>query len=138
VPVLAEDVVIHLGDSDMPAPEWPLYGGRVPSTIWSGGFYLVDPGRSDWTLWIELEQQAEVGVRVTVNSTPLAPDLPVADYARRWLSARRRVPVGLLRPGYNELAVAGVRLAPDLQHKNYTWNDFEFRNIRLVRESSPR
>jgi hypothetical protein len=138
VPVLAEDVVIHLGDSDVPAPEWPLYGGRNPSQAWTGGFYLVDPGRSDWTLWIELEQQAEVGVRVTVNGTALAPDLPVADYARRWLSARRRVPVGLLRPGYNELAVTGVRLAPDLQHKNYTWNDFEFRAIRLVRESSPR
>ena len=138
VAVLAEDVLIHLGDSEVPSPEWPLYGGRNPSRVWSGGFYLVDPGRSDWTLWMELEQQNEVGVRVTINGTPLSPDLPVADFARRWLSVRRRVPVGLLRPGYNELAVAGVRLAPDLQHKNYTWNDFEFRNIRLVRGSGSR
>jgi hypothetical protein len=138
VPVLAADALIHLGDSEVPPPEWPLYGGRNPSTVWIGGFYLRDPGRSDWTLWLELEQQNEVGVRVTINGTALSPDLPVADFARRWLSVRRRVPITLLRPGYNELAVTGVRLAPDLQHKNYTWNDFEFRNIRLLRASNAR
>jgi hypothetical protein len=135
VPVLAEDVLIHLGDSELPPPERPLYAGRNPSQVWTGGFYLVDPGRSAWTLWLELNQQNEVGVSLTLNGVTLSPDLPVADFARRWLTVRRGVPAVVLKPGYNELTVTGVRLAPDLQHKNYTWNDFEFRNIRLVRDA---
>jgi hypothetical protein len=137
VPILAEDVVVHLGDSDLPSPWWPLFAGRRPSVTWTGGFYLNDPDSSDWVLVLELMQQNEVGAGVAINGTSLSPDLPLGDFARRWLTVRRQVPVSALRPGYNELTVTTARLAPDLQHDEFVWDDFQIRNLRLV-ASSPR
>jgi hypothetical protein len=131
VQVLAEDVVVHLGDSDLASPWWPLFAGRKPSTAWTGGFYLQDPGRADWVLAVELMQQNEIGARVTVNGIALTPDLPLTDFTRRWLTVRRRVPASALRPGYNELTLTTVRLAPDLQHEEFVWDDFQLRNLRL-------
>jgi hypothetical protein len=78
-------------------------------------------------------QQNEVGAGVAVNGLALSPDLPQMDFARRWLTVRRRVPVAALRPGYNEITVTAARLAPDLQHAEFTWDDFQIRNIRLER-----
>jgi hypothetical protein len=131
VQVLAEDAIVHLGDSDLPSPWWPLFAGRKPSIAWTGGFYIQDPGRSDWTLALELMQQNEYGASVSVNGLTLSPDLPLEDFARRWLTVRRRVPVSALRPGYNEVTVRTVRLAPDLQHDEFAWDDFQIRNVRL-------
>ena len=133
VTILAEDAIIHLGDTDVKPPWWPLYGGRKPSITWTGGFYLRDPGSTDWVLLLESVQQNEVGASVTVNGVPLSPDLPQQDFTRRWLTVRRTVPVSLLRPGYNELTFISVRLIPDAQHDEYVWSDFQFRNVRLVR-----
>ena len=76
-------------------------------------------------------QQNEYGVSVTINGVTLSPDLPLADFARRWLTVRRHVPVSALRPGYNELKITTVRLAPDLQHDEFAWDDFQIRNVRL-------
>jgi hypothetical protein len=133
VPILAEDVIVHLGDSDLPSPWWPLFAGRKPSIAWTGGFYLRNPGASDWALVLELMQQNEIGASVAINGVDLSPDLPIEDFARRWLTVRRRVPVSALRPGYNELTVTTARLAPDLQHDEFAWDDFQIRNVRLVR-----
>lgn len=124
---------MHLGDSDLPSPWWPLFSGHKPSITWTGGFYLRDPGHSDWTLWLELMQQNEVGTRVAVNGVPLSPDLPQADFARRWLAVRRPLPASLLHPGYNELTITAARLAPDAQRADFAWDDFQIRNVRLVR-----
>jgi hypothetical protein len=131
--ILASDAVIHLGDTDVKPPWWPLYAGRKPSITWTGGFYLADPGATDWVLLMELMQQNEMGNSVKINGTPLSPDLPQQDFARRWMTVRRVVPASLLRPGYNELTFVTVRLAPDTQHDEYVWSDFQFRNVRLVR-----
>jgi hypothetical protein len=136
VPILAQDAVVHLGDSDLLSPWWPLFSGRKPSIAWTGGFYLRDPGTSDWVLVLELMQQNEIGASLVINDVALSPDLPLGDFARRWLTVRRDVPVSILAPGYNELTVTAVRLAPDLQHDEFAWDDFEIRNVRLVR--SPR
>ncbi|MDX1524226.1 MAG: hypothetical protein R3264_21530, partial [Anaerolineae bacterium] len=133
VPILGEDVIIHLGDSNLQPPWWPLHAGHKPSITWTGGFYLVDPGQTDWVLMLELMQQVEVGATVEVNGTPLTPDLPQQDHARRWLTVRRPVPVSLLHPGYNELSITTVRLVPDAQHDEYVWSDFQLKNVRLVR-----
>jgi hypothetical protein len=137
VPVLAEDAIVHLGDSDLLSPWWPLFAGRKPSITWTGGFYLHDPGSSDWALALELMQQNEYGAKVTVNGVALSPDLPLEDFARRWLTVRRVVPNSALRPGYNELTISTARLAPDLQHDEFTWDDFQIRNVRLE-AASPR
>nr|NIN09367.1 hypothetical protein [Planctomycetales bacterium]NIP05545.1 hypothetical protein [Planctomycetales bacterium] len=137
VSVLAEDVIVHLGDSDLPSPWWPLFAGHKPSITWTGGFYIQDPGNSDWTLALELMQQNEYGASIAVNGVVLAPDLPLGDFARRWLTVRRQVPVSALRPGYNQVTVTTVRLAPDLQHDEFAWDDFQIRNVRLE-AASPR
>jgi hypothetical protein len=133
VPILAEDVIVHLGDSDLLSPWWPLFAGRKPSIAWTGGFYLRDPGASDWMLLLELMQQNEIGASLVVNGVALSPDLPLEDFARRWLTVRRDVPASVLRPGYNQLTVTTARLAPDLQHDEFAWDDFQIRNVRLVR-----
>jgi hypothetical protein len=132
VSVLAEDVIVHLGDSDLPSPWWPLYAGRKPSITWTGGFYLNDPGNTDWVLALELMQQNEFGASIAINGVALAPDLPLQDFSRRWLTVRRQVPVSALRPGYNELTVTTARLSPDLQHDGFAWDDFQLRNVRLM------
>ena len=137
VQVLAEDAIVHLGDSDLPSPWWPLLAGRKPSITWMGGFYIQDPGNSDWTLALELMQQNEYGASVAVNGVVITPDLPLGDFARRWLTVRRQVPVSALRPGYNQVTVSTVRLAPDLQHDEFAWDDFQIRNVRLE-ATSPR
>ncbi len=132
VTILAKDAMVHLGDSDLKPPWWPLYAGRKPSKTWTGGFYLPDPGSMDWVLVLELVQQNEVGARIAVNGVALSPDLPQQDFTRRWLTVRRPVPASLLRPGYNVLTFTAVRLIPDAQHDEYVWSDFQFRYVRLV------
>ncbi|MBI1876633.1 MAG: hypothetical protein HYR94_00020 [Chloroflexi bacterium] len=134
VHILGRDSIIHLGDTDVKPPWWPLYAGRKPSLTWTGGFYVADPGSRDWVLLMELLHQNEMGNNVTINGTPLAPDLPQQDFARRWLTIRRTVPVSLLRPGYNELTFTSIRIAPDVEHYDYVWDDFQVRNVRLVRQ----
>jgi hypothetical protein len=134
ISILAHDAIIHLGDTDVKPPWWPLYAGRKPSITWTGGFYMDNPGPTDWVLLMELMQQNELGNNVQINGTPLAPSLPQQDFARRWMTIRRTVPASLLHPGYNELTFVTVRLAPDTQHDDYVWSDFQIRNVRLVKE----
>lgn len=134
ISILARDAIIHLGDTDVKPPWWPLYGGRKPSITWSGGFYVTDPGTQDWTLLLELLQQNETGNSIIINGIPLSPDLPQQDFTRRWMTIRRTVPASLLRPGYNEITFITVRLAPDVEQEGYVWSDYQFRNVRLVRE----
>jgi hypothetical protein len=133
VQILGQDVVIHLGDSHERPPWWPLFGGRKPSVTWMGGFYLNKPGTMDWILLLELMQLNEIGTTVAINGVTLSPDLPQQDYTRRWLTMRRTVPVSLLQPGYNEFTITAARLLPDVQHRNFVWDDMQVRNVRLVR-----
>ncbi|MCB0163963.1 MAG: hypothetical protein KDI79_07050 [Anaerolineae bacterium] len=132
--ILGQDVIIHLGDTDLQPPWWPLFGGRKPSLSWTGAFYLVDPGTTDWRLTLELMQQNEIGATVAINGVPLSPDLPQQDFTRRWLSVQRGAPVELLRPGYNEITVTTVRLLPDAQQDEFVWDDFQVKHITLARD----
>lgn len=134
ISILAKDVIIHLGDTDLQPPWWPLFGGRKPSVTWSGGFYLADPGNSEWRLSLELMQQNEIGATVAINGVPLSPDLPQQDFTRRWLSVHRVAPVELLREGYNELTFTTVRLLPDAQQDEFVWDDFQVKHVRLEQQ----
>ncbi|MCB9098030.1 MAG: endo-1,4-beta-xylanase [Anaerolineales bacterium] len=131
--ILGQDVIIHLGDTDLQPPWWPLFGGRKPSLTWTGAFYVTEPGSSDWRLTLELMQQNEIGATVAINGVPLSPDLPQQDFTRRWLSVQRRAPVELLRAGYNEVTLTTVRLLPDAQQDEFVWDDFQVKHISLVR-----
>lgn len=132
IQILATDTWIHLGDSNLQPPWWPLYGGRQPSLQWTGGFYMPAAGQTDWTLWLEVMQQNEIGATVAINGVRLRPDLPPQDFTRRWLTVRRTVPSTALRSGYNEISVTTVRLLPDAQHDEFVWDDFQVRHIRLT------
>jgi GH35 family endo-1,4-beta-xylanase len=134
ITILSEDVVIHLGDSNLATPWRPLFAGRYPSLVWTGGFYLNDPGRQDWVLRLEMTQQSDLGAHMSVNGVRLQPDLPQQDFTRRWITSARVAPANILRPGHNEITVNTVSLIPDAHHYDYVWNDFEFRHVRLARE----
>ena len=96
----------------------------------------IGPNRVGYYGLLEMLQNNELGTVVAVNGVPLTPDLPQQDYTRRWLTMHRTVPVSLLRPGYNELTITMVSLLPDTQHRNFVWDDFQVRNIRLVRPAA--
>lgn len=130
--ILGADVKIHLGDTDLQPPWWPLFGGRKPSLTWSGSFYLVDPGETDWSISLELMQQNEIGAMIAINGVRLTPNLPQQDFTRRWLTVHRMVPHDLLQSGHNQLTVTTVRLLPDAQQDEFVWDDFQIQNIRLT------
>jgi hypothetical protein len=94
---------------------------------------MAGPVSTGWELVFELMQQNEIGATVAINGTPLTPDLPQQDFTRRWLAVRRTVPAELLQPGYNEITFTTVRLIPDAQQDNFVWDDFQIRNVRLIR-----
>lgn len=129
---LAADTQVHLGDSELPPPWWPLYGGRNPSTVWQGGFYLRPVPTDPQVLSIEVMQPNEYGTEVRLNGRRLnARPLPVDDYTSQWLTFNLPVPCDGLRAGYNEVEVRTGHLLPAFQHKYYVWDDILIRNVRL-------
>ena len=70
--------------------------------------------------------------RVRVNGQTVG-YLPSQTWADMWMSAALPVPAGLLRPGYNELAVEVGRAIPDCQVVGNAWDELLFRRARLER-----
>lgn len=110
----------------------PLYGARNPSLVWRGGFYVPWHELDGWTLRLEYMHSIAQTNAVGLNDQLLG-YLPARDNAPTWVSVAFPVPAGLLRPGYNELAVEVSRLSPDYQTSDFTWGDVQFRRIRLER-----
>ncbi|MGH2542563.1 MAG: hypothetical protein ACRDIB_07195, partial [Ardenticatenaceae bacterium] len=135
---LAPDVRIHLGDSEYPSPWWPLYGGRVPSLEWQGGFYLREIPTERQTLLLEILQPNQFGNEIRLNGSRLHPAaLPVADFTAQWLTLRLPIAPAQLRPGWNELSIRAGHLPPDFHKEGYIWDDVQLRNVRLVPSRSP-
>jgi hypothetical protein len=138
VPILARDTIVHLGDSDLPAPFVPLYKYRNPAVEWKGEFYLSDADllarqTAPWTLSLELMQVNDFDSRIWVNDVPLQPAyLPVEDFTSKWVTARFAVPPNTLRVGYNALALRDGKLLPAFQQLGFTWDEFQFRNVQLL------
>ncbi len=130
---LEEDVVIHLGDNRWPTPWLPLYRGLLPSTVWSGEFYVRDPGEGSWTLHIDVMQNNERGNYLMVNGRPLEPPyFPVEDYSRSWFSLAYQVPADYLQVDLNEVTVVVGKAIPARHHPG-TYEDLQFRDIVLER-----
>lgn len=129
--VLREDVVLHLGDSELPPPWVPLWQGQNPAAEWKADFYVGTVRSRDWTLYAELMQPNERGSHFSINGHRLAPDLPVEDYSRTWVAHSWPVPAAYLRPGLNHLELAVGMDIPDYQQEGYTWDDLQIRNIFL-------
>jgi hypothetical protein len=138
-PILARDVVVHLGDSEYPAPFFPLYNNNNPAVDWKGDFYLRqdDLARGgtelDWSLLIELMQVNDLDTRIWVNDVPLEPAfLPAEDFTSRWVTAHLAVPRSALRLGHNAVSIRNGKLLPPFQQAGFTWDEFQFRNVQLV------
>ena len=157
VEVLADDVVIHLGDNEFDWPWVPLHQGPgrqpvwgdqfrrwerekthfwkvapVPSVVWRGQFYVRDPGRRDWKLHLELMQNNERGNYLTVNGHRVEPrTFPVEDFTRCWVALSFVVPARYLRPGPNEVAISLSRQIPDYRQIG-VWDDLQFKDIWLM------
>jgi GH35 family endo-1,4-beta-xylanase len=130
---LAEDVIIHLGDNHWPTPWLPLHQGQLPSPVWTGQFYLRDPGEAQWSLHIEVMQNNERTNYVLVNGHPLEPPyLPTEDYSRSWVSVDYQIPAGYLQPGVNEITVVVGKQIP-ARHQAGTYEDLQFRDVSLER-----
>lgn len=130
---LAADTQVHLGDSELPPPWWPLYGGRNPSTAWRGGFYLRARLTEPQVLSLEVMQPNEYGTEVRLNGQRLNHrPLPVDDFTSQWLTISLPVPCDELQAGYNEVEVRISHLIPAFQQKRYVWDDLLIRNVRLL------
>jgi beta-xylosidase len=133
VRALADDVIIHLGDNHWPTPWVPLYHGQLPSPIWTGEFYVREPGDGIWTLSIELMQNNERTNYLLVNGHPVEPPyFPPEDYSRSWVSLNYRVPADCLQRGLNELTIVVGKEIPSRQRPG-TYEDLQFRDIVLRR-----
>ncbi len=93
--VLARDAVVHLGDSEYPAPWVPLYLTRNPSTVWTGEFYLRAADLSSvsfdqpWRLTMELMQVNDLNSQILVNDQRvLPPYLADEDFTSIWVAAQ--------------------------------------------------
>lgn len=137
-PVLARDAIVHLGDSEYPAPWVPLYRTQNPSVEWKGEFYLRDVdldrrGDREWTLTMELMQVNDFDSRVWVNDVPLTPPfLPAENFTSQWVTAQFRIPPGTLRVGYNAVSLHNGKLLPALQQHGFTWDEFQFRHVMVL------
>lgn len=134
-PVLARDSIIHLGDSEYPAPFLPLYKTQNPAVEWKGEFYLraSELRGGEWQLLVELMQVNDFDTRIALNDTPLSPQfLPVEDFTSRWVTAQFDIPPNTLRAGYNAVSIHNGKLVPALQQSGFTWDEFQFRNVRVV------
>ena len=132
VEILASDVTLHLGDSELPPPWRPLRKGANPADTWEADFYILDPGTEDWTLYAELMQPNERTSTVYINGQRLTPNLPVEDYSRTWTAHTWQVPINLLRPGLNRLQLQVGMDLPDYQQTGYVWDDVQIRHVFLA------
>ncbi len=137
--VLARDAVVHLGDSEYPAPFFPLYKTRNPAVEWKGEFYLTpgdlegDLANRPWTLAVELMQVNDFDSRVWVNDVPVEPAfLPAEDFQSRWVTAQFRIPAGVLHAGYNAVSIHDGKLLPALQQAGFVWDEVQLRNVRII------
>lgn len=137
VPVLAADVVVHLGDSDFSRPWAPLYAARNPSVVWRGVAYVPDEALAadaSWQLRLLAMQSNVWDNYLWINGRRLEPPLPVEDFGGQWVSVAWEVPAAWLRPGPNELALTIGRTHPLLADLRFAWDDVQIRDVVLIGE----
>lgn len=131
VQIVAEDVIIHLGDKDLPEPWVPLYKGLRRSPRWEGAFHLGEPGVEDWRLTIRIMQSNFWSNRIWINGRPLPAPMPIDDFSRTWVMQSWRVPATWLRPGLNRIVVTIAHAPPLIQDRRFTYDDIQLTDVRL-------
>jgi polysaccharide biosynthesis protein PslG len=131
--VLAADVTVHLGDTEMPVPWAPLYKGRPRSPHWEGVVYVADPGEEAWKLTLRIMQSNFWSNRVWINGEPLPAPMPIDDFSKSWIAHTWTIPAGKLRPGPNRIAVTLAHSTPLIQAERFTYDDLQIKDIVLWR-----
>ncbi|MCS6825544.1 MAG: hypothetical protein NZ553_02920 [Caldilinea sp.] len=131
VQVVAEDVVIHLGDKDLPDPWVPLYRGLRRSPRWEGVFYLDDPGSREWRLSLRIMQSNFWSNRIWINGHPLSEPMPIEEFGRTWVMHSWRVPAEFLQPGLNRIVVVIAHAPPRIQDRRFTYDDIQFTDVQI-------
>lgn len=132
VQIVADDVVIHLGDKDLPDPWVPLHRGLRRSPRWEGVFYLDDPGSSEWRLSLRIMQSNFWSNRIWINGHPLPAPMPIEDFSRTWVMHSWRVPAEFLQPGLNRIVVAIAHAPPLIQDRRFTYDDIQFTDVQIA------
>lgn len=138
IQVLAEDVVIHLGDKDLPEPWVPLYRGLRRSPRWEGVFYLDEPGSEEWLLTLRIMQSNFWSNRIWLNGHLLSEPMPIDDFSRTWVMHSWRVPADFLQPGLNRIVVTVAHAPPLIQDRRFTYDDIQITDVQLTRAPSER
>ena len=132
LPVLAPDITVHLGGTQLDPPWVPLYANKTPSTVWTGTFYLNAQDLHPWRLTMELMQVNELDNRVLVNGQPVDPPfLPAEDFTSIWVSAAFQVSRNTLHVGANTVTVLDAKLFPSAQSPGFVWDNLQIRNVVL-------
>lgn len=137
VAVLAADVVVHLGDTDLSRPWVPLYAARNPSVVWRGVAYVPDQALADgkpWRLSLLAMQSNVWDNYLWVNGHRLEPALPVEDFGGQWVSVAWEVPAAWLQAGPNEFALTVGRTHPLVQVAGFVWDDLQIKDVVLSKE----
>jgi hypothetical protein len=133
VQIMAKDVIIHLGDKDLPEPWVPLYKGLRRSPRWEGVFYLDEPGSEDWLLTLRIMQSNFWSNRIWINGYLLPEPMPIEDFSRTWVMHSWRVPAEFLQPGLNRIAVTIAHAPPLIQDRRFTYDDLQITDVQLSR-----
>ena len=137
IEILAPDAPIRLGDIGWLHPHWVhLYeGGENFSPLWAGEFFLGDDQVGpDYELLIETMQVDQPTNRVQINGVDVARlhARPRLDPTSTWVMQRLAVPGSVLQAGVNTLTVRSGQRNPSRQYDWWRWENFQFRNARLV------
>lgn len=135
ITILAPDVVIHLGDDTSPPAGWvPLFNRLIPSLEWRADFFVPD-SRGAWELSALIQAGRESTSKVLLNNWYVYPGfttLTETGDASTWRTITATVPIGVLRPGPNEILVRTGLHPPYRQVTGDIWDDFQIRDVRVT------
>ncbi len=136
IEILAADVTIRLGDRSTLHPHWVhLYGGAQVSQQWQGEFFLPPAAaRRPTQLLLETMQVDQPTNMLFINDQQIGHLMPRAqpDPTSSWVTQELSIPVGLLRPGVNQIVLRVGARNPAWQYDYWRWENLQFRHLRLV------
>ncbi len=135
--ILETDAIIRLGDRGTLHPHWVhLYeGGERFSPRWQGEFFLTEAqAEGEYELLFETMQIDQPANRLRLNGVEIGrlQPRPRPDPTSTWATQRFTVPAGVLQPGLNLIDIETGLRNPAWQYSFWRWENFQFRNIRLV------
>ena len=142
ITILAPDVAIRLGDRGTLHPHWVHLhrGGENFSPAWQGDFFLsAAQANRHYDLLLETMQVDQPTNRLQINGVELPPlqTRSRPDPTSTWATQRFEVDKTLLQAGQNSIQLlAGLR-NPAHQYSFWRWENFQFRNIRLIPPQPP-